>query len=803
MRKILFSASFLLILFTLHKCSIDMKEDCDEWTRGHIFETSERNYMNFSFKVVKFASFDELNISSCSSGIVNDYSINLFPLAEMLVFNVQRLQIQNLIEMFNLTSERKHIIFHKIKGFDQDFFLSKLNINLSNLETYSINFYDSKLEFFLNGSNAEILCSLSNLFDLSQINYFGSIKTLVFNKNILYISKICPYVFMNSMLEYLCFNEVSNSLLFRNRLEFLNINTTNALIEYLNKIEFTFAFEILTEKILNRNLFKNVKIIKLNGLLNGIESNLLGSFQFLNRVSLNIENLKNFIQSGTDWINVLNADKNLNLSYLEKNKINPLRFALILEINILTTIFSKPYIFPNEDICLFKSFPHHKLVYPFISFQEKLTECSCTLMWLIKYANFYAAQNLNTEKQCLLKNDITCDFETLFKACVLYQASMSISLIGDLNMTYFFKWIEYVIGVYFKSFFCLLSIVANVLVILIVKNRNERKLFNSSMYKHILANSLFNLAYCFLSSFSLINICIFPTNSFCSHLFQSDAAQYLEIYVFNFLGNAIRFCSNFSYFIFSFHRYMLSTSSSSNDRYLKMMERVNVRLVYCLVFLFGILLSLFKIFEFKKNDPFNIFDVRFPFNAYDIDYCTDDTLSLPKSFLDKCELYKTLNMINNVVNNVLFLFFSFLVDILLIIFARNYVKQKKDLTPEQPEHEHVREAIKLKEKIKKLVIANNILFLFSHFPEFITTILLIIYSKKLSSFCFDYFSCTDLIEISQSFNLLSFSFQIFIFLDFDRNFRQSLADLKQRLINWIILKMNRQHNEDSIELRSS
>ena len=107
------------------------------------------------------------------------------------------------------------------------FFLSKLNINLSNLETYSINFYDSKLEFFLNGSNAEILCSLSNLFDLSQINYFGSIKTLVFNKNILYISKICPYVFMNTKLNRLTLTQISNSLILKNQLKFIDIDQKN------------------------------------------------------------------------------------------------------------------------------------------------------------------------------------------------------------------------------------------------------------------------------------------------------------------------------------------------------------------------------------------------------------------------------------------------------------------------------------------------------------------------------------------------------------------------------------------------
>ena len=57
--------------------------ECDLWARDHIFNTSERNYMNFTFNVVKFASFDQLNVS-CTPGMFTNYHLNLFPLNEML-----------------------------------------------------------------------------------------------------------------------------------------------------------------------------------------------------------------------------------------------------------------------------------------------------------------------------------------------------------------------------------------------------------------------------------------------------------------------------------------------------------------------------------------------------------------------------------------------------------------------------------------------------------------------------------------------------------------------------------------------
>jgi hypothetical protein len=770
--------------------------ECDLWAKSHIFNTSERNYMNFTFKVVKFASFNQLNVS-CPQGMFTEYNINLFPLNEMLLFNIEQIRVLNLIKMFNLTSFRKFVLFHKIKGFD--FYDRNLSLNHENLEDYSINFYDSMFDFYLNGTKL-VACSANYTF----FNYFGSIQTLVFNKNTLYNTKVCPYVFSNTNLKYLEFKEISNSLIYKNQLEFLPIDSNVSIAIRLVKIQFTLAFEHLTLKILDKNLFKKLQIITLNGILNSIETNLFVHFHEVNRVILNIENLKTFFHNiGLDWIDYLNLGSKFNLSHFKRLNRAATKYAVYIEINVYSSIFQPtPYAFPNEDICLFKKFPHDRLVYPLIQFLDEnqndliLAECSCTLKWLVQNAKYYSADGFSTEIQCFSDDLNQCDFEEMFNSCSSTNASYNFSSFGNLSMKYLFKWFEYVLEVYMKPMLCLLGILTNLIVIQIVKNPNRRKVFASSMYKHILANSIFNLMFCLLSTFSLVNVCIFPKSSFCSGVFQEATAQYIKIYAFNFVGNTIRFCCNFSNFAFALTRYLLSTSKgvgTNRTSWLKQIEKLNMKPLYAIVLAFGLLLSIFKVFEFKKNDAYNIFDVRFPFNAYDIDYCSDDSLSYSQSFLHKCNLFDTLNVINNVINNVLFWFFSVFIDFLLMTFARNYVRQKRDLNvnsehEHEREHEPVREAIKLKEKINKLVFTNNILYLFSHFPEFITTILLLIYSKKMEPFCFDYFSCADLIEISQSFNYLSFSLQIFIFLDFDRNFRDSLDDLKARIYSWIKIK---------------
>ena len=80
----------------------------------------------------------------------------------------------------------------------------------------------------------------------------------------------------------------------------------------------------------------------------------------------------------TRWMNYLNLN--------EKNeKPLQLKFNMRSEFS-----FDSIYEYPNEDLCLFKDFPHNRYVYPLIMPGRQL-ECTCTLYWLqfnsYKYKN--------------------------------------------------------------------------------------------------------------------------------------------------------------------------------------------------------------------------------------------------------------------------------------------------------------------------------------------------------------------------------------------------------------------------------
>ena len=302
-----------------------------------------------------------------------------------------------------------------------------------------------------------------------------------------------------------------------------------------------------------------------------------------------------------------------------------------------------------------------------------------------------------------------------------------------------------------------------------IRNKKFAKNFKIPMYKHILFNSCFNFLFCIVYCFSLMNVCIFPKSSFCSDILKNDFTQYFKIYVICFLGNTLRICCNFSYISFSVSRALSSISAKNKIGSLN--EKLNINKFFFITFILSLGFSLFKIFEYKPNEFYANFDRNFPYNAYDLRYCRKIEIAT------SCKIFWSLNLINNILNNVLFLFLSLVIDVVMIRFSNKVIEEKKKLNSP-----HLIDAIKYKKKLNKMIITNGALFFISHVPEFLVTLLLLIFKNILEDFCFMFFSCYELIEIAQSFHFISIGLQFFIFNYFDHNFNQSFMNLKKMVL---------------------
>ena len=128
--------------------------------------------------------------------------------------------------------------------------------------------------------------------------------------------------------------------------------------------------------------------------------------------------------SSSQWLANLNSrepEHDLHSEQLNMHALTDHIFQLIVWIpdQERSWPFDKP-----EDICLFRHFPHNRLVFPFLVFSTPQLPCTCLIRWLYKYAHIYQTiYNLNQDNvpyHCLndqgdqQQQQETCDFDALF-----------------------------------------------------------------------------------------------------------------------------------------------------------------------------------------------------------------------------------------------------------------------------------------------------------------------------------------------------------------------------------------------------
>jgi len=742
----------------------------------------------------KIDSFDQLNVK-CDTKY-NVSSLKLYSIRSALIDN--DLDLRTFLNNFKFKkgTGEKELWIKNIRGF---------NLNgeeyKSTFERGEIFFLDTKFKFYLNNTPLERnMCTRQNFAKKSSSTMFGSFENIIFQRENLYSTNVCPYVVMNTRLKMLSLLEISNSLIYKNRIEFLKINDTMPLNnENLFYFNIHVTYEMLSEKILNTHAFANLKVFFATGILYNVENDLFKSFRRLRLILINIENLQTFYHSGTQWMSSINNDIDIDLRKQNDFERFQLR-TLTLQMENTVSFFSYSYDYPENDLCIFEKFPHTKLVLPLLTFSNE-AKCTCTILFLIQHYDLYFKEDFSDFKfkifysqsqnglfsssnfsvlDCLKNKSLqklidSCKFEESFKKCerISVEKAENVPLVGGDWINYFtFKWTQYIFEVFFKAIFCSIGIVTNTINILVVKNKNNKKIQKSLLYKHILMNSIFNVLFCIISLLSLMNDCIFFATSYCSSIYKYESVQYYKIYGVHFLGNAIRLCCNLSYITICLSRFFLSTANESN-KLAKKFENLNLKKFYFLIVFISLLLNLFKVFEFSVNDFYSFNNFNFPFDNYGINFC-ENTETFTTAFAIKCTLFPILDVLNNLLNNVVFLFISVVIDVALIRFTSMTVKQKKAIITDEKQ---LAEVLTFKQKINKMIVTNGLIFFLSHMPEFCVTLFVVALKKKLSFFCLYFFTCTEMIEISQVFSLVSISLVFFIYIKFDKNFKSSFSDL--------------------------
>ena len=450
-----------LVLF-LHFYNISLifgQDECEENARQHIKYVNQDRYNLTRTIFYNFNSFSSLFpiSSSCNFTFNITNFLTFIPNLSNLILDEQ-FALKRFIRSSQMNSLQFMQLFN-IRGIN--IALKPIHPQLQHLTSrIKMEIYSSHFDFYSLDNKRLTECRPNEYASLNftSVNFFNSFYGINF-VNTVYPKQWCPYAFINSKIAHLIFADVANSFLKQNRLNFLHLNQSiiNLEMKLLEQITFNLQYEILDYHMLNSNLFLKVKMIRINGVLNGIQAELFKQFKSLKNLDIQIDNFKEFFHSGTEWITHLNSGStksfnleksaNLSLSEIKANKFF-IRFLYRKEM----ISFDPLYDYPDEDICLFEKFPHHHLVYA-ILVPGKMLECTCTLKWLEyysvlykriislvnDYSHFYDSQlvtnKINTFLFCM-EDKRDCQFETKFNRC---------QIIGISNGDSIFKVIHFVL----------------------------------------------------------------------------------------------------------------------------------------------------------------------------------------------------------------------------------------------------------------------------------------------------------------------------------------------------------------------
>ena len=757
------------------------------------------NYKKVFF--YNFKKMTDLLVSNCNQAynIPNASEIDFVPNQPILIDNSFTLdKLVNVRDIYSVS----FIVLNRIKGLDVNTTHRVLENYLTRVNSISLGVFFSTIDtYFSNGSKTSADDCNQRIF-ARKTNLYQPFSSIIF-KTVIYPKNICPLVFKDTLANEFYFGDITNSYIIKNPLNFIKTNETKQL-PYLAVILLDMYYEHLSAAILEPRLFAGIKELKVNHIVGGIHSDVFVPFKMLKYIDFDIDNLGTFFNQGTSWMRGLNADISVNLSNTKKVHQNLNKRMLIRFQRRLNVSFNHIYEYPEKDICLFRNFPHRHLVLPIIVPGKRL-KCTCTLKWLQLYAHLYEPEikiardyAFNYDKNNYQENyflvdrrktfvycndSFKCDFATIFNRChpIVSAQSNKFRLDNDVDIYFVFKWIYFICVIILQPVLCLIGLINNSLVLLVIKNKRTRKLFKDPMYTHIGINAVFNLAYCTILLLSMVNICLsFNSSVFCSSVYQNNSAQYFKIVGVYFLGNVFKLCSNMSYLYFTFSRFVLISDLKATNPLKRIAHVHAVIYVGVLVSASG-LLSTFKLFEYRPNKDW---DERkeFPYEIQSELFCFFDDNS------SNCRIFYVFKLVNKFLNDILCFVLNIFVDICLLKMFNRNIRHKQHFGIRKDNSETNTQ--KVKTNINRMIITNGVLYFVAHAPEFVSTLLLVIYSRRIKSICTEKITCDGLNDVAQLFTLISITSQLYVFFLYNKNFKTSMSDLLQRFQNKFSGKKN-------------
>ena len=800
-KKMIIKYLIIITLFAFMKC--DMKQEEEECC----FNTNKAFTKETRITLSNFNNLNELKFN-CKKPIEMSI-LQLIPNTPIIIDD--SLELKNL--KINSIDLEFAFLFTNFKGFDlgsnpfKDVFVN------NEFRCYYFHI-DSNFDFYLNKTLIDRKKCNENLPNLS---FMKQTRVLILEKSNTNSAETCPIVFKNMNLIMLSI-KVKLSLIYTNSITFQNVSIKQDLNCTIFETILSVYRTDLSSKLFNEHVFKTLKILDIYGVINKIEVDSFINFNQLHILKIKSQNIRNVFATNNKWLKYLNKD--IIIKQEDLNKFNENILVLLIYQSIENVTY---YSYPNEDLCLFKDFPHQRLVVPILRPNTK-SKCTCTELFLIQYSYKYTDfidylnknnvlvssdymydyiidenldkkmlhQCLNTSINDMLKN---CKFKQRFENCMIKTIKKEDKKL-DIYVYDFMQISELIEFIFIKKYVNLIFLAISVLINILMITILSVKTFNTSyMYNYLNIHCVFNLIFCLIS---IINYALGDCSNddiFCSEIYESTELKYTKVILIKLIGNAAKTCSNIAHVSFCLSRY--KKMKGLDYLLIKSFNNLSTKLYLILIIIFSILLNLYKYFQFSLY-----FKTSFKFYRLS-DFFTQDSFYDYKENLTSTE-YIILNVFQYL--NVFFSDFTYIIaittiDILLFRLVKKQLAAKRLLLTQS----NVAQSdgkLTADQRISRMIILNGINYVILRLPFAIVNFygFFFRYDKKqnetniypnLISYivCRKYKFCKNLSQFLYFIYLISYFFQFFIFYKFDKNFHESAVNIKNK-IKKIFKKIN-------------
>ncbi|CAF0817645.1 unnamed protein product [Brachionus calyciflorus] len=500
------------------------------------------------------------------------------------------------------------IIYINLNGFDINLFH-----DINNTEFYDINIYFSSLKFnlyFSNGTLVQKCPTTWNPIEKSQfkINFFQLYKFT------LYPRKICPFFFQNIDIKLLMLYYQTNTFYKKNFLNFETIPDSIDLNTNIRSLNLLFTHNLrLGTNILNRNVFKNILFMSVDGKLESIDDNLFSYFNSLKIIVFDLYHAKNLFHKGLDWTYSINKDIQVDLDNTTQvnEYFNFKTLILIKDLNEYSdSTFTMLNLFPDEDFCLYKKFPFNKMIYLVVLEGSEHFKSSCTFNFIrqqnskisFDYPNFFANSFLHN-----ISEISHCNFTKLSLLCEkeqIYADSFEIENFYETSML-----IDFLILIILDPIFSLLGLLINLFTFIFFK----AEALNKNQYNFIRFYSALCCFYFVISLTNLITECQLPNGIYCSNIHKLIHVQYFRKIFTDTIQFFLKVCLNFVIIGFNYFQYRIV----QNSKVLNQGRILNFWIYIKVVGIIGFILSFPNYFYtvINRESPFQ----NYPFSVLEND----------------------------------------------------------------------------------------------------------------------------------------------------------------------------------------